>query len=280
MRHSRGPVQRRRIRELSGDTRAGSWARGRARTAQREFLRDHWRLYAALLGALYAVAVLASLAMPSDFLKGLVFGSLIVAGPAMLWSWTVQVTGTAPVMMGDLAEQWSAGDLRKLARTGWRLVNHFALAKDDIDHVLVGPGGAFAVETKWSASPWRSDYGQARLREAISQSSRNARALRLWHPFKSQAIPVHPAVVLWGGGTKDWTQEEQVRVTDGVTIVTGAALNNWTRTLGAGVLTEDAIAAQHGLPWIPMPHAEIQQINSHTRCPPQQRPCWHALDWL
>jgi hypothetical protein len=72
-----------------------------------------------------------------------VLGVLLAAVPGALWAWTVQVTGTGPVMISDQAEQWTAAELRKLRRHGWRVVNHFLLRNDDIDHVLTGPGGAY-----------------------------------------------------------------------------------------------------------------------------------------
>jgi hypothetical protein len=240
--HARGLLQQRRMRVLASDARAGSWARGKARVAQREYLREHWRLYAALMVGLLGATLLVASLMPTGFLRGLVVGALLVVGPATLWSWTLQVTGTAPVMMGDMAEQWTAGELRKLRGRGWRMVNHFVLAKDDVDHVLVGPGGAFAFETKWSATSWRSDFGRARLRDAVAQAKANARILRLWHPLKSRQVHVEPVVVLWGGGVKEWPDGERISQVDGVTVLTGHGLPKWAAGRSATALTDEQIA--------------------------------------
>lgn len=65
----------------------------------------------------------------------------------------VLLSGTAPLMMGELAEQWTAQELRPLTKHGWRLVNHFGLGYGGQDHVLVGPGGVVLLETKSSATP-------------------------------------------------------------------------------------------------------------------------------
>lgn len=234
--------ERRRIRSLASDARAGSWARGRARVAQREYVREQWRLYAGFMVGLFVVMLVVAWLMPSEFLQGLAAGAMLVAGPAILWSWTLQVTGTAPVMMGDQAEQWTANELRKLRGHGWRTVNHFALGKGDIDHVLIGPGGAYAFETKWSATQWQSDFGQARLREAVAQANANARTLRLWHPFKSRQVPVEAIVVLWGGGVKDWPDQERIRYMDGATVLTGQALSTWAANQSGVALRADQIA--------------------------------------
>lgn len=235
-------LDQRRARALASDARAGSWARGKARVTQRQYLRDHWRLHVGLLIGLLIVTLVVAALMPTAFLRGLAVGALLVAGPATLWSWTLQVTGTAPVMMGDMAEQWTAGELRKLRSRGWRIVNHFLLGREDIDHVLVGPGGAYAIETKWSATSWRSDFGQARLREAVAQAKANARILRLWHPVKSRHVHVEPMVVLWGGGVRDWSDGERISQLDGVTVLTGHALPTWAAVRRVPALNEEQIS--------------------------------------
>jgi hypothetical protein len=206
-------------------------------------MRQRWPLLVAFVVAVLGVAVACGYFMPNDFMKGLVVGAAMVAGTGGVWLLTVQVTGTAPVMMGDQAEQWTAQELRKSARKGWRLVNHLALGVDDIDHVLIGPGGAYAIETKWNGSSWRSDYGVARQRDAVSQARANARTLALWHHFKSRQIPVHPVVVLWGQGISRWPEEEHIRSIDGVRVVIGPALRSWREHLASDALDEEQIDA-------------------------------------
>lgn len=189
--------------------------------------------------ALLVLTGFTSWMMPTSFLQGLVAGGFLVGGIGALWTLTVQVTGTAPVMMGDTAESWTAMELRRLQSQGWRIINHFVLAKDDLDHVAIGPGGAFVVETKWSGSPWDSHFGRSRVQAAVAQAKANARSLGLWHPMKSLGIPVQPVVVLWGGGAK---REEGIARVDGVLVITGNALRIWVNRLGGEVLTEDQVA--------------------------------------
>jgi hypothetical protein len=107
--------------------------------------------------------------------------------------------------------------------------------------VLIGPGGAFAVETKWSAEPWNSSYGKRRVAEAVAQAERNARLLRLWHPFKSRNVPVQPILVLWSGGSARTADREPIQVIDGVAVIAGRAIQLWGRDLGAGVLGEEQV---------------------------------------
>ena len=55
-------------------------------------------------GLLIVTLVVASL-MPTAFLPGLAVGGLLVAGPATLWSWTIQVTATGPCSPPDAAAE-------------------------------------------------------------------------------------------------------------------------------------------------------------------------------
>jgi hypothetical protein len=233
----RGIREAHRRRVLAGDTRAGSWARGRARTAQRDYLHEHWLVFTVFVVVVLLVAAACSALMPNSFMRGLTIGAALVAAPVTVWFHAVQVTGSAPVMMGDLSEQWTAHALRGLGRRSWQLVNHFALGGNDIDHVVLGPGGAFAIETKWSGSPWHSHFGEQRQRKAIDQARKNARSLRLWHPFKSREIPVEPVVVLWGRKLNAWAAEHRVRVVDDVTVVVGDELRSWLNNHDGGVLS-------------------------------------------
>ena len=230
-----------RRRSLAGDARAGSWARGRARTAQREFLRETWWLFGAFIVVAEGAVLLSGLLIPSVFVRGLVLGAALVAAPGAVWVVAMQYTNTAPAMMGDQAEQWTAQELRRLQRQGWRLVNHFSLGLRDIDHALIGPGGAFSVETKWSGCSWKSDYGARRLHEAIAQARDNGRRLRLWQPFKSQDIPVTPVVVLWGRGLSKWPTEDEVRTIEGVHVIAGPALRRWLERTDSVILDDTTV---------------------------------------
>lgn len=233
----------RRARALASDARAGSWARGKARRAQRRFLRERWRPFAAFLLALAVGAAWVAWLMPTQFLTGMVVGAAMVAGPALVWSLTLQVTGTASVMMGDQAEQWTAQELRKLRKAGWRVLNHFVLGKQDMDHVLIGVGGAYLLETKWTKTPWRSDFGRAQVGAAVAQAQANARTLRLWQPVKAQHVHVEPVVVLWGGGVNDWPENERISTVDGTTVVAGRALSRWVASRTGRSLEEAQVSA-------------------------------------
>lgn len=211
----------RRERRLSNDDRAGSWATGKARRTQRRFVRRNWRL---LLGAFAIIAVPMMLTLPfipGDFQRGLVVGAALTGAGAAVAYLVTQATGTGPTIMGATGEQWTASELRPLRKRGWKIVNHLALQKWDIDHVVVGPPGSWAIETKWSARPWLVEPPEQRVRVAAERARRNATNLRLWHPFTRAGVTeVEPLLILWGPADEEGSEAVAHRV-DGVLVLRG-----------------------------------------------------------
>ncbi len=217
----------RQARELAGDRRAGTAPRLIARRAQHEYLKRNGTRLALGGLALLLVALAPDSFLPHDFLRGVVVGAAVVGVPALLWNFVVQATGTGSSMMGEQAELWTASELRKNRED--RLLNHVSLAYGDIDHLVVGPGGVVAVETKWSSQPWDERDGPDRIRAAVVQVTQECRRLNLWAPFRSAGIKARPLVVLWGHGVRGWSEDERVRTVNGVTVVSGHALRDWMR---------------------------------------------------
>jgi Nuclease-related domain len=228
-----------RARQLASDRRAGSWARGQAWTRQLAFIRSHWRRLGGALLLSLLVAVPGVAMVPGGFGRGFVAGGLLVAIIATLWAHVVRATGTGQVMMGDLAEQWTASDLRRLRAQGWRLVNGVRLGVE-IDHVLIGPGGTIAVESKWSGSSWATSIGRARVVSAIEQVRRGARQLRLLNDLRRCGIEqVGTVVVLWGSEAADLTMAGDRA--DATAVIAGSEIGEWAGRLPTGVLTQEQI---------------------------------------
>lgn len=216
--------------QLSSDARAGRWARNEARRRQWAFVRTRWQLLSGFIASTAAVIALLLVLIEQPFLAGFAFGAVGV-GTAAALAWLVtQATGTAQMTMGADAEQWTASELRPLRRHGWRLLNHVALRRADIDHVLVGPGGLVIVETKWSGRGWSED-NQERLRAAVESTRDSARLIALWQPVRSMGVrAVEPAIFLWGGphGVRPHLPQHR----DGVALVVGPeAARTWRREL-------------------------------------------------
>ena len=259
----------RRHRELAGDQRAGAWARAKARRAQRDYLRRNWRRLIATAAVMLAPLLVCALLVPGGFARGFLVGAGLAAAAGALCFWVLQVTGTGPAMMGDLAEQWTASELRGLGK-GWRVVNHLPLQYGDIDHIAVGQGGAWLVETKWSATPWTLDPPDDRVLRAAHQANTNARRLRLWTGFKAAGIDhVHPVVMLWGPGTAQLAAATGRVHVDGVTVVPGPSAHRWRTSLPTEVLTGDQVEAA----WRAL-DAQVRSGDAHQRqvgAPPAPR---------
>lgn len=252
--------ERRRQRQLASDDRAGSYARAKARRTQRTYLKQHWRRLSVAALVMVGPVVLVSPLIPAGTTRGFLLGADLTAAAGALAYWVLQATGTAPTLMGALGEQLTASELRPLQRHGWRLVNHLTLRTYDIDHVLVGPGGAYAVETKWSAHPWTLEPPEDRIRNAARQALGNALDLQRWSNLRrAGVIQVTPVVMLWGAGTRPGdtppTDLDSSTHVDGVRVVLGPTASHWRSTLPHGVLTPDQVDAA----W------QVLDRQSHTR---------------
>jgi hypothetical protein len=234
-------IVRQRERALASDQRAGRWARGKARRLQREYVRRNWRILSGVGGGLLLLIAAAVPLFPSPFARGLYLGSFSTAVAGLLAFMVVQATGTAPTMMGDEAERWTAQELRKLRGRGWKLINHISLKGWNIDHVLVGPGGAFAIETKWTATSWQGADRDPRVGKACVQVAGNAHTLSLWLR-KVGLGSVEPVLILWGSGSREQlpTQVVQSGGRD-VTVVAGPHFREWMEALGSDRLDADQV---------------------------------------
>ncbi len=220
------------------------WARSTARQAQRRYLHTHCRHLSVAALILIGLLSVGAVLVPGNFPRGFLLGAGLAGVGGVGWCWVVQVTGTAPTMMGDLAEQWTASELRPLRRHGWRVVNHLSLKHWDIDHVLIGPGGAFAVETKWSARPWVLDPPEDRVLRAVRQAEGNAKDLHLWGRFMAAGVPdVQPVLMLWGAGTGQLPTPAGGLAVRNTVVVLGPQAARWRAGLPNDVLTPAQVRA-------------------------------------
>lgn len=182
--------------ELAGQQRAGAYSRRQIRIRRREVLRQHWRHFGIILIIGLVTALGAALLLPdevSDFAVGAIAVSTFwVCASAMRW-----MDGMANHRLGVAGEEWTADELRKLRKHNWRVVNHVMLDKGggDIDHAVLGPGGFFAVDSKYRTD-WSTSTGS--LDDLARRSRRQAAALQ--PRLGSKLAKVRPAVVLWGPG--------------------------------------------------------------------------------
>lgn len=178
--------------ELASQQRAGAYSRRQIRNRRREVLRQNWRHFGVLLLIGLATALVASFVLPeeiSDFAVGAIAVITLWLGTsAMHW-----MDGMANHRLGAAGEELTANDLQKLRKRGWRVVHHVMLVKGDIDHAVLGPGGFFAVDSKY-----RTDWSGSKSRiDDIARRSRR-QASDLQARLQVKVPKVQPAVVLWG----------------------------------------------------------------------------------
>jgi len=231
---------RRRRSALASDARAGRYSRWRYRRETRSYLREYWpSLARASWPPFLAVGAAAAVAR-DPLVRGLLVGAGVTATASAIMMWIVLDSGVGPRYMGEVAEQRTAAELRRIK--GARLVNHFGLDGGDVDHLLVGAAGVFVVETKWSASDWkRGRIDVRRLETARVEAVGVAKKLALWEPYKRLGLPApHAVVALWGPGAEELTA--QLGTSD---VVAGSQLRSRLEGFGMLVrtLTPDQIDA-------------------------------------
>jgi hypothetical protein len=188
-----------------GDSRVARVPRSLGSQAVRDHVTTHRMpllglgvVLAAVLGLVFGAAVGLGW---HGFVLGLLVG--LVAGvmfSSVLW-FIVEVSGARSYAIGGVAEAWTADALARLG-PHWRRVHALPIGKVyDIDHVLVGPPGVFAVETKFTAMTW--DFRPDRLgpmeAHALEGAARSAIKVRNILHEASRPV-VTPLLVVWGPG--------------------------------------------------------------------------------
>lgn len=149
----------------------------------------------------------------------------------------VQVAGTTNYLLGAQGEEWTSDGLRKLRRRGWHLIEHVPLEWGDIDHALVGPGGAYAIETKATYGKWNPAEPDEWLLRAVKQAQEEAKRLHFLLMTRDiqLRVEVRPLLVLWGP-----TTGYRQRIDD-VEVIHGSVLREWRQNLGDEVLTTEEV---------------------------------------
>jgi hypothetical protein len=193
--------------------------------------------------ALVALAAWPAIFMPNAFVQGLIVGLAVAGAAGAVASLVIIQTGTGPTMAGELAEQWTVEELKDLLKHGHRLVNHVVIdGRGDVDHVLVGPAGLFVLETKWSATPYRSD--DPRLLDTIGRLERRAHNTRL--RFKRLgAETVTPVLVLWGPAARHLAEGSGAARTGHTTVLAGRHLRLWMLNRPGGQLQPSSVQRLH-----------------------------------
>jgi hypothetical protein len=127
--------------------------------------RQSWRRLLGFLLAWGAFMVALSWLQRTDFLRGLFAGFMIGVLGFFAMVFLVS-TGIAQRQMGAEAEEWTAEVLAKLPSPPWRVFHDVPLEYSNVDHVVVGPGRIYAIETKWTGSGGAERFLKPAARQA------------------------------------------------------------------------------------------------------------------
>lgn len=176
----------------------GRFARQQIELRTNAFWRLHWRrAMPGTLSACLAGGIVAWLLPEVWFPLWMVIPMMVLAG---LFALRPLIYATYHLEMGAEAEAWTSKELRKVCGPGWHVVDGISFAFHDVDHVLVGPGGVYAIETKYTDS--RVDLttrsGAERANWWAAQAIESARSIRLLLPNDFRILDVYPGVLVWG----------------------------------------------------------------------------------
>ncbi|HVT92880.1 MAG TPA: nuclease-related domain-containing protein [Bryobacteraceae bacterium] len=181
-----------------------------------------------LLVALMALPILAGLGVLAGLQQSqtgttgqrLAAGLLVALGTLLAGSWYLakEAIRRGNHHLGWFGERMTAEELDPLREQGWRVFHDVPAESGkydfNIDHVLVGPGGVFSIETKMRrmghARPGRKDHEVRYDGKVLSwpwtedtyglkQAADNARWLRDWLSLMTgENVPVTPVLIFPG----------------------------------------------------------------------------------
>jgi Nuclease-related domain len=234
------PVLARRVRASVGQPGGSAhaqWRRLRAAEWAAWTQTLPWRA-AATLGIGAAGSLLGSLAAPR---LGLMVG--VLAAMAVGWGLRFRPSPDAIAWRrGAVGERRTARLLGPLERQGWVVLHDLAIpaSRANLDHLVIGPGGVFVVDSKHyrgrlrldpSGRLWHGRYPLTAVLRAVSFEADRAAQVLADPQVVVPIVAVHGAQVPWGKV-----------ITQGVPVVSARRLPSMLRTL-PGVLGPERVAA-------------------------------------
>lgn len=143
---------------------AGEWARVKGTVC------GLWPLFGGVFGAGFALALMLSFPLTGAIL-------LFVALIYMLWSLSAGLRHVERFFKGARGEEKVSGILQNLP-DAYHVFNDWAVGNSHVDHVVVGPGGVFAIETKFWSGAVTIEEGHVLVDGALPSRSPLTQVLR------------------------------------------------------------------------------------------------------
>jgi len=200
----------------------GSFAERELRSGLRRFLRRNWVVVGVFATILLLGAVGASIGL-HGYLLGLVQGGLVVGGVWAVYHLYLVITGQYFRVAGTWGEDNTRDVLRAARRRHdiYDWIDNLEVEGGDVDHLVIAPGGVFALDSKWHAVEVKPEILDRDTR-AASAGARRARSILRSEGHQEQVTPL---VVIWGGHQQD-VPGPGVQVND-VLVIRGQCLRAW-----------------------------------------------------
>jgi hypothetical protein len=209
-------------RSPTSKRRAGRRVREQLRAEARQVVRRNRGFFTR-----YAVGYLAATSCFVAFYVWLGYprfawfmGGLLIGFIPSLVTYFLIAQGLAHRQMGGDAETWTAEELEALDRRTWRVFHDVPVRYGNVDHVAVGPGRVYAIETKWTSAGAR--YVGSLAACARRQADRLSEELSR----RGAGRPVVPLLVVWGPGIGQELGDRPKMIED-VRVVAGPHASTW-----------------------------------------------------
>jgi hypothetical protein len=244
--------------------RAGKNIRDDAKRERSAFVRRNAVVFTTMVFAYVAISTGLVVAIhPASAERAIFAAGAASTGLAwLMWALVTQLDGQQHKFFGANAEADSSRVLGRLRRHGWRVVDDVAFDRFNIDHVVVGPGGIFAVETKWTSRRWQVADGRLSTggpADPVRQAANGATTIaRLLKHHANVVEQVHPVVVIWGPG-RPRVARGGTLLRDDVTILDGRHCRTFFRELEPRLREDVVLHAAEAL------YAFVDQRDKYNR---------------
>lgn len=230
----------------AADRRPGAYSAGLAFERQRSFVLANLLPLAGVLSSAAVVSAAIWFAAPGGAgARGFAAGLFLAGILGAVAHWVSIASGSAQASMGQAAEEWTATELRRLHRRGWRTVNHVMFRTWDVDHIAVGSDGVIVLETKWRSGRIDLDDPDGWLEAAAERLRRNERDVAGFLGWGARPdARVTSLLVVWGPEVGQ-DGDEPIRAPQGVNVLAGQHLRRNLEDLHEVHLEPAEVAAIH-----------------------------------
>jgi len=219
------------VARRAADRHPGAYGAGLAFERQRAFvLANALRLGAVLVATAISVVGIWLWFPVGPGARGFVSGVFVTSVVGALSHWVSIASGASQASMGQVGEEWTATELRRLRRRGWRILNHVMFRTWDVDHIAVGPHGVFVLETKWRSGRIRLDDTDGLdgwLAAAVARLHDDERDVARLLGWGSRTdAPIESVLVVWGQEIHQET-DRPITASGGVQVVAGRNLRRY-----------------------------------------------------